>query len=177
MPEAQKAEDSAKLSRECPALTQLQENLDQPASGAECALYPSKAMRVRKTVSLGSLYTESSKTGNGCVFPAGGPPVWFGSFFSGKGPESEYTVTLSYNTADVNSLPRKGSPELEQAFVEVVAMLRTLDLKLPIVISKVSPQTAPPGETVTIYGSGFTLLNSKASELQWCHGRSQGHRG
>jgi hypothetical protein len=86
-----------------PSLDAVAGNVDQPASGAECALYPSKAMRVRKSVSLGSLYTDGSKTGNGCVFPAGGPPVWFGSFFSGEGPENEYTITLCYNTADVNT--------------------------------------------------------------------------
>jgi len=143
-----------------PSLDAVTGNVDQPASGGECA--QSDATIVTKTISLGNLYTDNSKTGNGCTFPASGPAVWFGSFTGGDGPESEYTITLSYNTADVNSLPKKGSPELTQVFAELVSMLKTLQLKPPITIARVSPQSAPPGATVTIYGSGFRLLNSKA---------------
>lgn len=142
-----------------PSVDAVTGNVDQPASGGECA--QSEATIVSKTISLENLYTDSSKTGNGCTFPASGPAVWFGSFAGGDGPESEYTITLSYNTADVNSLPKKGSPELTQVFAEVVSMLKTLQLKPPISIARVSPESAPPGATVTIYGSGFTLLNSK----------------
>ena len=145
-----------------PSVNAVMGNVDQPASGAECAQYQSRALKITQAIELGSLYTDSSKTGIGCVFPTSGPPVWFGSYSGGDGPESEYTITLSYNTADVNSLPRNGSAQLTQVFSEVVAMLKTLRLKPPIVISEVSPQSAPPGATVTIYGSGFILLNSKA---------------
>lgn len=98
-------------------------------------------------------------------FPAHGSPVWFGSFFSGEGPESEYTITLSYNTSDVNVLPRKDSAQVVQVFAEVAAMLKTLQLKPPVVISKISPPSASPGETVTIHGSGFTAFNSKANVI------------
>jgi len=145
-----------------PSVDAVTGNVDQPASGGECALYPSDALKVTKEIALGNLYTDSSKMGNGCVFPTSGPPAWFGSFFSGGGPESEYTITLSYNTTDVNALPRKGSAQLRQVFTEVAAVLKTLRLKPPIVISEVSPQSAPPGATVTIYGSGFALSGSKA---------------
>ncbi len=145
-----------------PSLDAVTGNVDQPASGGECALYPSQALKVTKTIALGNLYTDGSKMGNGCVLPTSSPPAWFGSFFSGEGPESEYTITLSYNTADVNSLPKRGSQELGQVFAEAVSMLKTLHLKPPIIVSRVSPQSAGPGTTVTIYGEGFTLFNSKA---------------
>lgn len=142
------------------SLVAVTRNVDQPASGSECAQYD--ALVVTNEISLGNLYTDSSKTGNECVFPASGLPVWFGSSFSGNGPESEYTITLSYDTEDVNLLPRKGSPGLKQVFAEVVAMLKTLRLKPPVIITKVSPQSARPGETVTIHGSGFNPFNAKA---------------
>ena len=105
---------------------------------------------------------RASKTGNGCVFPSSGEPVWFGSFSVGSAPESEYTIKLCYRTDDVNSLPRRGSAQLEQVFAEVAAMLRTLHFKRPIVISGISPQAAPPGATVTIYGGGFKLAGQTA---------------
>jgi hypothetical protein len=57
----------------------------------------------------------------------------------------------------VNRLPRRGSAQLEQVFAEVAAMLKTLHFKRPIVISRISPQAAPAGATVTIYGTGFIL--------------------
>ena len=117
---------------------------------------------VTREIVLGNLYADSSKTGNGCVFPTRGLPVWLGSSLSGKGPESEYTITLSCDVEDVNRLPRKGSPELKQVFAEVVATLKTLRLKPPVTISKVSPSSARPGATVRIHGSGFNPFNSKA---------------
>jgi IPT/TIG domain len=148
-----------------PSVDAVMGNVDQPASGAECSLSPSESLQVTKEMRLGSLYTDSSKTKNGCSFPAAGLPAWFGSFTAGDGPESEYTITLSYTTPDVNSLPRKGSRQLTQTFAEVVSMLKTLHLIPPIVIAKISPQSAAPGETITIYGSGFMLSNSKATAM------------
>ena len=38
-------------------------------------------------------------------------------------------------------------------------MLKTLDLKPPLLISKVDPPSTLPGATVTIYGSGFSVPN------------------
>ena len=140
-----------------PSVDAVTGQVDQPASGIECA--QSDQTIVTKAIWLRNLYTDSSKTENGCVFPSSGSPVWFGSYFSGEGNESEYTITLTCSTADVNSLPKKGGPELKKVFDEVVAMLKTLHLKPPIVISRVSPQSAPPGATVTIYGSGLNLIN------------------
>ena len=42
-------------------------------------------------------------------------------------------------------------------------MLKTLSLKPPVVITKVDPEAAPPGATVTVYGSGFGIPNYYAS--------------
>lgn len=133
----------------------VMKSVEGPQSGFECSQSPGDSIEVNKTISLGNLYTDSSKTGSGCVFPSDGQPVWFGSLFSGKGPEGEYTITLLYDTTDVNLLPRKNTPALRQIFQDVVVMLRSLELKPPIIISKIEPQSAPPGDTVTIYGSWF----------------------
>jgi hypothetical protein len=99
-----------------PSVDAVMRDVDQPASGAECALDHSDALKVTKSISLGNLYTDASKTGNGCVFPSSGEPVWFGAVPSGEAPESEYTIKLSYRTADVNSLPKKGSADLTLVF-------------------------------------------------------------
>lgn len=112
---------------------------------------------VTAAIWLNNLYTDSSKAQDGCVLPAIRSPVWFCSFFSGEAAESEYTITLGYDTTDVNRLPKKGSAELAVVLGEAVRMLKTLQLKAPIVISRVDPPSAPPGATVTIYGSGFRL--------------------
>jgi IPT/TIG domain len=145
-----------------PSLDAATRNAD-PGSGAECAQWPFGVLKITESISLANLYTDSSKAGDVCVFPSSGKPVWFGSFFSAGATGSDYTITLSYDTTDVNSLPKKGSPELKRVFTEVAVMLRTLELKPPIVISKVSPTSAPPGATVTVYGRGFTLFNSDAT--------------
>jgi IPT/TIG domain len=140
-----------------PSVRAVMLNVDGPASGDACALSSPGALRITKSIALGNLYTDSSKTGNGCVFPSGGGSVWFGSFSVGSTSQSEYTIKLSYRTDDVNALPRRGSAQLEQVFAEVVAMLKTLHFKRPIVISRISPAAALPGATVTIYGTGFIL--------------------
>jgi hypothetical protein len=137
-------------------------NVDQPAGGFECARMPSSEMLITKAISLKNLYTDSSKINNGCIFPTNGQPVWFGSFFSGEGSESDYAITLSYSTNEVNDLPKEGSPELKDAFADVIVMLKTLQLKPPITISKIDPQSTSPGASVTIYGTGFNVLNQSA---------------
>jgi hypothetical protein len=133
--------------------------VDQPASGLECAESPAKGIPVTKAIALSNLYTDSSKSENGCAFPFSGQPAWFGSYFSGEGSESEYSITLTYETADVNRLPRKISPELRHVFRDVIVMLKTMELKPPLLISRIDPQSASPGATATIYGSGFNLPN------------------
>ena len=62
-------------------------------------------------MSLSNLYTDRSKSENGCTFPASGQSVWFGSIFCGEGSESEYAITLGYDTDNVNELPAKGSAD------------------------------------------------------------------
>ncbi len=152
----------SEIVEQMPSVDAVMLNVDQPASGGECTLSSSGTLRITKSISLGNLYTDSSKTGNGCVYPSRGQPVWFGSFSVGSAPESEYTIKLSYRTDDVNSLPPRGSPQLLQVFSEVVAMVKTLHFKRPVVISGISPQAAPPGATVTIYGRGFNLAGRTA---------------
>jgi hypothetical protein len=137
-------------------------NVDQPAGGFECAQMPPDELVVTKVMSLGNLYTDSSKVNDGCIFPSSGQPVWFGSFFSGEGSASDYAIALSYSTNEVNDLPKKDSPELKRVFGEVIEMLKSLELKPPIIISKIDPQSTSPGASVTIYGSGFNVLNQSA---------------
>ena len=137
-------------------------NVDQPAAGFECAEMPADAIVVSESLSLANLYTDSAKVGNGCVFPSSGRPVWFGSVFSGPGSESDYAITLTYSSSEVNDFPLKDSMELRHVFAEVGEMLRTLQLKRPIIISRVDPQSTSPATSVTIYGSGFHLLNQNA---------------
>jgi len=140
-----------------PSVDAVMLNVDQPAGGFECAQIPSEPTIVNNATQLGNLYTDTSKTGNGCVFPISGESVWFGSYFSGEGPESEYTVTLAYQTSDVNKLPKKGSRELASIIADSVAMLKTLKLKPPLIISRIQPDSARPCTPVTIHGSGFDL--------------------
>ena len=117
---------------------------------------------VSKKVTLRNLYIDPEKKSEYCNLSLPPHPVWFASFDSGEGPESDYSVALTSTTSDLNALPRKDSPELRQVISDVTRMLRTLRLKPPIVITKVVPASAPPGATVTIYGSGFKLLDRPA---------------
>ena len=117
---------------------------------------------VSKKVTLRNLYIDPEKKSEYCNLSLPPHPVWFASFDSGEGPESDYSVALTSTTSDLNALPRKDSPELRQVISDVTRMLRTLRLKPPIVITKIVPASAPPGATVTIYGSGFKLLDRPA---------------
>jgi len=145
------------LANGLPSVGTVMANVDQPAGGFECSQSSSKPTIVNKDISLGNLYTDRSKSENGCIFPASGQTVWFGSFFCGEGSESEYAITLGYDTDNVNELPEKDSAELKNVFIDVVEMLKTLDLKPPILISRISPASAPVGTAVTVYGSGFNV--------------------
>lgn len=59
----------------------------------------------------------------------------------------------------MNALPKKGSPELQRVLSEVDAMLRTLVMKPPILITSIEPRSAAPGMEVTLRGGGFALAN------------------
>lgn len=142
---------------EMPSVTAVMRNVDQPAGGWECS--QTDRMLVTSSMSLLNLYTDKSKTGSGCTFPSDPHPAWFGSLFSGSDHESDYAITLSYDTADVNTMPKRNSPELKSIFRDVVAMLKTLSLKPPVLITKVDPEAASPGATVTVYGKGFRIGN------------------
>jgi hypothetical protein len=58
---------------------------------------------------------------------------------------------------NVDLLPKKDSPELKRVLNNVGAMLKSLVLKPIVTISRIDPQSAPPGATVTIHGTGFDL--------------------
>lgn len=111
------------------------------------------------TLSLANLYTDDTKANveDGCKFPADGKPAWFGLYFAGTGSESEYTITLAYDTSDVNELPKKGDPDLTRVLNDTKTMLKTLELKPPIVVSSIEPRSARPGDTIRLLGSGFNL--------------------
>jgi IPT/TIG domain len=149
----------AEYASEKQSIKAVMANVDQPAGGFECAQTPSDAIVVSEDLSLWNLYTNKSKVGNGCVFPSGGRPVWFGSVFSGPGSESDYSITLTYSSSEVDSFPNKDNVELRRIFGEVKEMLKTLQLKPPIVISGIDPESSSPGARVTIHGSGFHLFN------------------
>ena len=149
----------AEYASEKQSIKAVMANVDQPAGGFECAKMPSDAVMVSADLSLSNLYTDKSKVGNGCVFPSGGHPVWFGSVFSGPGSESDYSITLTYSSNEVDSFPSKDSVELRRVFGEVKEMLKTLQLKAPITISKIDPESSSPGARVTIHGSGFHLFD------------------
>lgn len=144
-----------------PSVNAVMRNVEQPASGGECS--QTDRLSVTSTISLANLYTDKSKTGNSCIFPLDPQPAWFGSLFSDRRSESEYSITLSYDTTDVNKLPKRDSQELGRIFRDVASMLKTLNLKPPVVITKVDPEAAPPGVTVTIYGRGFRIPSYHAS--------------
>jgi hypothetical protein len=124
------------LSDGLPSVEAVMANVDQPAGGFECSQSSSEPTITNKDISLGNLYTDRSKSEYGCTFPASGRPVWFGSIFCGEGSESEYAITLGYDTDNVNELPAKDSAKLKNVFIDVVEMLKTLDLKPPILISR-----------------------------------------
>lgn len=151
-----------------PSVQAVMGDVERPAGGFECSLTPLPKTRVSPAITLLDLYTDPAKAkGNryGCHFPAKPAPVWFASFFGGVGPETDYSIALTYHSADIDALPRKDSPELAEIFDQVAQMLRTLHLKPPVVITKIVPISGPPGTTVTVYGKGFTLPRQRASAI------------
>ena len=149
-----------------PSVQAVMQRVDRPAGGFECAT--SDRSSLPGSVTMTSFFTDDSKkatsSSQDCEFPHDGRSAWFASYHSGSVPgmNHEYAVTLTYNTHDVNQLPKRHSPELRRVFSEVAAMLNTLVLKPPLTVSRIQPESGPPGTTVTVYGSGFTLLGSDA---------------
>lgn len=117
---------------------------------------------VGKQITLENLYTDPARKNKDCAGPSPHHSVWFASYFGGVGPQSDYSIALTYNSTEITRLPRKNSPELRQVLSDVTRMLRTLHLKPPVVVTKILPASAPPGATVTIYGSGFNLFSRPA---------------
>lgn len=136
-----------------PSVEAVTANVDQPADHLVCS--QSETISISNDIFLTNLYTDKSVRDEGCHFPSFDQSVWFGSYFDGMTSKSEYTITLGYDSKDVDSLPAKESKELAQVLREVTAMLKTLRLKPPITVTRVVPASALPGETVTIYGTGF----------------------
>ena len=150
----------SEILRDQPSVQAVMGDVDLPAGGFECSLTPAADIPVNREITLRNLYTDPAKAKAnqyGCHFPVKPSPVWFASFSSGEGPETDYKITLTYDSADINALPHKGSPELAHVLDQVVSMLRTLVLKPPVVITKIVPTSAPPGATVTVNGTGFAL--------------------
>jgi hypothetical protein len=143
--------------------------MDGPPGPWECAQWPAEEIAITTKVSLQNLYTDNSKRGTGCRFPRKRKPVWFGAYSSGGSElfgspnDGEYAIRLDYQAANADGLPSQDSSELRSSLTEVVAMLKTLHLKPPIAISKIEPQSAPPGTTITVYGSGFNLPGAATS--------------
>ncbi len=54
--------------RGLPSIDAVLHNVDQPASGDECS--QSDRTNVNQSIYLINLYTDASKSGNGCNFPA-----------------------------------------------------------------------------------------------------------
>ncbi len=128
--------------------------------GTTCALDgPAQNLVINAKLSLSNLYTNDTKSNvnDGCKFPSDGRSAWFGSLYVGIDSESEYTITLAYDTTDVNELPKKGALELTRALNDAKTMLKTLQLKPPLVLSSIKPTSARPGATITVFGSGFNL--------------------
>jgi hypothetical protein len=131
-------------------------DVPQPDSGRECLGSSGPGhLVVNKTITLDNLYTGGTNPDRECTFPKDGHSVWFGSEFCDQNGYSEYTITLGYDSDNVNGFPRRGASDLQQVFNETAAMLRTLEFKPPVTITKIVPSSAYPGETVTLYGDGF----------------------
>ncbi|MGD0987414.1 MAG: hypothetical protein ABR874_06370 [Candidatus Sulfotelmatobacter sp.] len=130
--------------------------VDQPAGGFECSEASSSPRTTSAETKLNSLYTDSSKTGNGCTFPDDGKSAWFGAT-APCANEGECTITLDYDTDNVNALPKKDSREIQDVLSAVETMLNTVRFNKFLLISKISPQSVAPGATVTVYGAGFNV--------------------
>lgn len=86
------------------------------------------------------IFLTSADKKDWCNVPAAGKTVWYFSYFttpkggyinyygSQDGPTG-WVITMAYNTADVNTLPQKGTPELTTALTDMTGIVKTLELK------------------------------------------------
>lgn len=122
-----------------PSVDLVMTQVEQPASPTDCSVDGKLSEPINSEVSLWNLYTDNTKTHNGCAFPSSGVSVWFGSYSSGSAvafgrtssPDqfNEFAITVAYNTKNVNTLPKKNDPVLNSTLADVVSMLKTLKLK------------------------------------------------
>jgi hypothetical protein len=93
------------------------------------------------------LYVGPSDKEDWCNVPTN-KTVWFFSYISGESPAPSglsyfnyytsprpngadgYVITMSYNSKDVNTLPEKGSSELNQMLSEITDIVKTLQIKI-----------------------------------------------
>lgn len=152
-----------------PSVEAVMAKIDRPRGGFECG--HCAGTKLTDSFSMISFYTDVAKKkgmfGDLCNFPSDNRSAWFASYHSGpaRGMGQEYAITLTYDTTDVDKLPKKDSPELQRVFNEVAAMLRTMVLKPPVSVSRIEPRSGPPGTTVTVYGSGFKVGGYQAEVI------------
>lgn len=102
-----------------------------------------------------------------CAVPTNGNTVWYFSYITlGDGyfnyfnsPEFVgWVVTMSYNSKDVNSLPVKGSPDLNRALSQMDSILNTLTINPPVVYTPAVAQqlsSAPDTDWVSTNYEGL----------------------
>jgi hypothetical protein len=126
--------------REMHSVNAVMAGVDQPAGGWECAAsFGQSHLVVNKTITLENLYTGGPDAKRECTFPHNHHSVWFGSYFCGRNDYSEYTITLAYDSDDVDRFPRRSDSTLQKAFRDSVEMLETLYFKPPMVVMGIVP--------------------------------------
>ena len=82
-------------------------------------------------------YVNNQTTGNNCNAPNDGSTIWYFSYVSKDGyinyyvqdGQLGYVITMSFDSGNVNQLPRKDSKALDEKLVEMSSILETLVLK------------------------------------------------
>lgn len=84
------------------------------------------------------LYVSKADKKDYCAVPTIGTAWYFSYITNSKGGYINYykadelpgyVITMAYNTADVNALPQKGTPELTAALADMTGIVKTLELK------------------------------------------------
>jgi hypothetical protein len=85
-------------------------------------------------------YVSKRDAQDWCATPTGDSTVWYFSYISKKGgyinyyyftPDSPpgYVITMAYDSKDIDSFPKKDSPELQKALADMTSMVDSLILK------------------------------------------------